>query len=177
MAIFGVGDENALDYVVIRDGGITIYRNLGYLEEDVQWLQDKRYRIHRVDCANWASENAMHESLQSALSFPDYYGKNFDALNDVVPDLEVPDDGGVALVLTSYDVYANGQGTSLAGSGVNQGEIVLDILSRASHTFLLTGKRFLTIIQSSDPHMHYGKLGGRAPMWNWREWLHKDRGL
>jgi hypothetical protein len=177
MAIFGVGDENALDYVIIRDGGITIYRNLGYLEEDVQWLQDRRYRIHRVDCANWVSENAMHESLQGALSFPDYYGKNFDALNDVVPDLEVPDDGGVALVLTSYDLYANGPGTSLAGSGVNQGEIVLDILSRASHTFLLTGKRFLTMIQSSDPHMHYGKLGGRVPMWNWREWLHKDRGL
>ena len=86
-----------------------------------------------------------HESLQGALSFPDYYGKSFDALNDVVPDLAVPDDGGVALVLTSYDLYASGRGTSLAGSGVDQGEIVLDILSRASHTFLLTGKRFLTL--------------------------------
>jgi hypothetical protein len=56
------------------------------------------------------------------------------------------DDGGVALVLTSYDLYANGPGTSLAGSGVNQGEIILDILSRASHTFLLTGKLFLAMI-------------------------------
>jgi hypothetical protein len=174
MAIFGVTDENALDYVTIRDGGITIYRNLEYLEEDVQWLQDRGYRIHRLDCASWISENAMHESLQGALSFPDYYGKNFDALNDVIPDLEVPDDGGVALVLTSYDLYANGPGTSLAGSGVNQGEIILDILSRASHTFLLTGKRFLAMIQSNDPHMQSGKLGGRAPVWNWREWLHKE---
>jgi hypothetical protein len=42
---------------------------------------------------------------------------------------------------------------------VNQGEIVLDILSRASHTFPLTGKRFMTMVQSSDPHMHFGKLG------------------
>jgi hypothetical protein len=41
----------------------------------------------------------------------------------------------------------------------------------------LVGKRFLTMIQSNDPHMQYGKLGGRAPVWNWREWLHKDRGL
>jgi len=31
MAIFRISDENALDYVAIRDGGITIYRNLGYL--------------------------------------------------------------------------------------------------------------------------------------------------
>jgi hypothetical protein len=50
----------------------------------------------------------MHESLQAALTFPDYYGENFNALNDVIPDLDVPDDGGVALVLTSYDLYANG---------------------------------------------------------------------
>jgi len=177
MAIFGVGDENALDYVAIRDGGITIYRNLEYLEEDVQWLQDRNYRIHKVHCANWVSENGMHESLQTALSFPDYYGKNFDALDEVISDLEVPDDGGVALVLTSYDLYANCQGALPAGSGMKQSEIVLDILSRASHTFLLTGKRFLTLIQSDSPRMHYEKLGGHAPMWNWREWLHKNRGL
>jgi len=143
----------------------------------MQWLRDRSYRIHRVECANWVSENAMHESLQDTLSFPDYYGKNFDALNDVVTDIEVPDDGGVALVLTSYDRYANGPGNSLAGSGARHSEIILDILSRASHTFLLNGKRFLTMIQSNDPYMHYGKLGGHAPGWNWREWSNKDRGL
>lgn len=119
----------------------------------------------------------MHESLQAALAFPDYYGKNFDALNDVVPDLDVPDDGGVALVSITYELYANGPDTSLSGSGIDQAEIVLDILSRASHTFLLTGKRFLTMIQSNDPKMQYGKLGGSAPVWNWREWLIRDRGL
>jgi Barstar (barnase inhibitor) len=177
MASFGAGDENALDYVAIRDGGITIYRNTHYLEEDIRWLRDKNYRIHRVDCATWVSEIAMHESLQAILAFPDYYGKNFNALDEVVPELDVPDDGGMALVFISYDLYANGSGTSLAGSGVDQAEIVLGIFSRASHTFLLTGKRFLTMIQSNDPKLNYGKLGGRVPRWNWREWLFKDRGL
>src|SRR5665213_1486533 len=147
MAIFGVGDENALDYVTIRDGGITIYHKLHYLEEDVQWLRNRNYRIHKVDCASWTSEDTMHENLQRELSFPDYYGKNFDALNDVIPDIDVPENGGVALVLISFDQFANGPRTSLTGSGVNQTQIVLDILSRASHSFLLTGKRFLTIIQ------------------------------
>lgn len=177
MAIFELGDENAFDYVTIRDGGITIYRNLGHLEEDLQWLRDKRYRIRRVDCASWVSESAMHESLQTVLSFPDYYGKNLDALSDVMPDIEVPNDGGAVLVLSSYDLYANGPGASLAGSGLPRCEIVLDILSRTSHEFLLTGRRFLTIIQSNDPHMQYRTLGGRAPSWNRREWLLTNRGL
>lgn len=177
MAIFGVGDENTLDYVTIRDGGITIYRKLHYLEEDVQWLRDRNYRIHRFDCASWTTEDTMHENLQRDLSFPDYYGKNFNALDDVIQDMDVPENGGVALVFFSFDQFANGPCTSFTGSGVNQAEIVLDILSRASHSFLLTGKRFLTIIQSDDPQMQYEKLGGSAPVWNGREWLLKDRGL
>ena len=176
MAIFVV-DENTLDYLAIRDGGITIYRNLEYLEEDVQWLKDANYQVHRVDCATWVSERALHESLKDALSFPDYYGGNFDGLNDVVTDIEVPDDGGVALVLTSYDLYANGPGASLVGSGISHSWIVLDILSGASHAFILTGRRFLTLIQSNDPRMHYESLGGHAAAWNWRERLHKNRGL
>ena len=177
MAIFGLGDENAVDYVAIRDGGVTIYRNLEYLEGDVQWLQNRNYRIYKVDCATWVSDKALHESLKGALSFPDYYGKNFDALNDVVTDIEVPDDGGVALVLTSYDLYASGPGASLVGSGISHSWIVLDILSHASHSFILNGRRFLTLIQSSDPRMHYENLGGHAALWNRREWLHKNRGL
>src|ERR1700723_3262740 len=127
MAIFRA-DENTLDYFAIRDGGITIYRNLEYLEEDVRWLKDANYRIFNVDCATWVSNHALHESLKAALSFPDYYGKNFDALNDVITDIEVPDDGGVALVLTSYDQYASDTGASLAGSGESHSGIVLDIL-------------------------------------------------
>jgi hypothetical protein len=116
MASFVVGDENTLDYAVIRDGGITIYRDFRFLEEDIQWLRESSYRIHRVDCADWVSENALHESLKTALAFPDYYGKNLNALNDVISDLDVPDVGGVALVLSAYDFYANGAGASLSGS-------------------------------------------------------------
>jgi len=177
MAIFKAGDENDLDYVAIRDGGVLVYRNRTYLEADLLWLRDKKYRIHRFDCATWTSEEAMHASMRSALSFPDYYGHNFDALNEVIAEIDVPENGGVALVFLTFDAYANSPGTSLGGTGVDQAKIVLDIMSRASHSFLLEGKRFLTIIQSNDRTLHYEHLGGRAVLWNWREWQHKDRGL
>jgi Barstar (barnase inhibitor) len=177
MTSFKVSDEDTLDYTVIRDGGITIYRNLDYLEEDIQWLREKNYRIHRLDCSDWNSENAMHESMKAALSFPDYYGMNFNALNDVIDYIDVSDDGGTALVLLSFEVYADRRATSLPGSNPDQAKILLDILSWTSHEFLLTGRRFLTMIQSNDPSMHYEKLGCRSAFWNRREWLNKDRGL
>jgi hypothetical protein len=177
MAIFKPDDENDLDYVFIRDGGVGVYRNLSYLEEDIEWLRNRDYRVHRFDCANWISDEAMHQNLKEELSFPAYYGKNFNALDDVVPDLSIPDDGGVALVFISFDVYANGPSTSLAGTGVDQPQILLDVLSRASHSFLLTGKRFLILVQSNDPRMHYENLGAKTALWNWREWLYKNREL
>jgi hypothetical protein len=64
----------------------------------------------------------MHESLLVELSFPAYYGKNLDALNDCISDLDVPDDGGVAIVLTSYDVYAADPGSARMQSGTRQAE-------------------------------------------------------
>ena len=49
-------------------------------------------------------------------------------------------------------------------------EAVLDILSRASHCFLLNGKRLLMLVQSDDPRLSFPKLGGRLPQWNRGEW-------
>jgi Barstar (barnase inhibitor) len=122
MTVFRVDDDNDLDFVVLRDGGISLYRNCQCLREDVQWLRHKGYRIYSVDCSAWVSEDAMHESLLVELSFPAYYGKNLDALNDCISDLDVPDDGGVAIVLTSYDVYAADPGSARMQSGTRQAE-------------------------------------------------------
>ena len=177
MAIFKAGDENDLDYVAIRDGGILIYRKLNYLEEDIQWLGKRNYRIHEFDCAAWTSEMVLHESLKNSLSFPEYYGNNLDALDEVIVEIEVPESGGVAIVFRNYDAYPSASNTTPAGTRANQAEIILGILSRASHELLLTGKRFFTLIQSNDPTMHYENLGCKAALWNWREWLLKDRGL
>ncbi len=118
MTVFGHPDENSLDYQVLRDGSVSLYRNTVYLEEDLQWLRQNRYSIHRVDCTTWRSEAALHESLKDALMFPAYYGKNRNALWDSMSELDVPEDGGVAIVLSSYDVYANGPGSARTPSGV-----------------------------------------------------------
>jgi hypothetical protein len=120
----------------------------------------------------------MHESLQDVFRFPEYYGKNLDALWDCMTDLLVPKEGGVAIVLNSYDVYTRGPGSSRAsGETTAAAQTVLDIMASASRVMLLTGKRLITLVQSDDPRMQFGKLGGVSAEWNKREWLNRDRAL
>lgn len=147
------------------------------MAEDITWLEQAGYRIVWLACAEWSSERDMHASLFSALSFPDYYGMNMNALDEVITEIDVPQTGGIALVLLSYDQFANGPGRLLEGSPYHLAQVVLDVLSRASHEFLLTGRRFLTIVQSSDPWLNFPKLGGHAPGWDSREWLNRNRGV
>jgi hypothetical protein len=90
-------------------------------------------------------------------------------------------------VLLSYDQFAHGPGRLIEASQYHPAEVLLDILSRASHEFLLTGRRFLTLVQSDyygmnlnaldDPRLSFPQLGGRAPGWNRKEWLNRNRGL
>jgi RNAse (barnase) inhibitor barstar len=110
----------------------------------------------------------VHDSLEKNLSFPSYYGRNFHALLDCLRDLNVPVEGGVAIVFRAFDVYS---------SSSNDARMILDIFGRASRYFLLTGRRFLVLVQSDDPLMHYEGLACVSTIWNRREWLNKDRGL
>ncbi len=167
--IFNEHEEDALDYVILRDGGLSLYLDQRYLEEDTKLLIGKGYGLHTLDCSTWHSESAFHASISKALSFPGYYGNNLDALNDVMCDLAIDNRGGLVLVLLAYDKFAH-RSFPLA-------EAVLDIFSRASHRFLLNGKRFVVMVQSSDPRLTLPKLGGCVPAWNRREWRLQDRGL
>ena len=153
--IFDPYQDNTLDYTILREGGVSLYGDRSYLDEDVTALLANGYSARTMDCATWRSEAAMHANLRKVFFFPDYYGNNLDALSDVVGDLAIPDIGGLVLVLLAYDKFAS--------SDLMLAEAALDILSRASHCFLLNGKRLLMLVQSDDPRLSFPKLGGRTP--------------
>lgn len=56
--------------------------------------------------AELTSRRALHDFLQQALSLPDYYGRNLDALYDCLTDLREP----VALRVTVPDKLADNLG-------------------------------------------------------------------
>ncbi len=171
MAAFDAEEEKqeTRDWAVLLNGGISMYWRRDYLNEDLEWFRHQNYQIYSFNCAEWTLGN-MHADFQRTLGFPSYYGHNFDALNDCLEhDVSVPDRGGALIALNRFDNFSKGMRP--------EAEIVLDLLARASRRYLLTGRRFLTLIQSDDPAIYFDRLGGVVPTWNWREWLNKDRGL
>ena len=158
-----------LDWTLLQNGAITLYRRPQLLEADVEWLRDHHYRVVRFDCSTWLSESEMHDALSSVLEFPEYYGRNLAALNDCLSDLEVPFESGRVLVLNRYDYFA--AKSSYAAWAV------LDIMESNSRYLLLFGLRLIVLVQSDDPRISFDPVGGRPVMWNGREWLNENRGL
>lgn len=177
MAIFSSdeADDQRRDWVILRDGGVALYWRPEALKKDVDWLEEQGYNIVEFDAAKWSGEEQMHDSLRAGLSFPYYYGKNLDALNDCMwSDIEVPDNGGMALVFHHYDQFARIDKQSESDEkGLAQ--VVLNILARAIRYHMLFGRRLVVLVQSDDPGVRFDDLAGVSAGWNPREGLNKSR--
>ena len=176
VAIFSPNEDNEQrrDWSILRDGGVALYWRPEALNKDLGWLDANGYNIIEFDAAGWSSEEQMHDSLRSGLSFPYYYGKNLSALDDCLAnDLVVPDSEGVALVFHHYDEFAK---THPAADPSENGlaEVVLHIFARAVRYHLLYGRRLLILVQSDDPRIRIEDLGGLSAHWNSREWLNRN---
>lgn len=171
-------NDNNLDWTILRDGSISRYKRNEFLEEDLQWLQARGYRIISFDCSGWNSDREVLDALRGAWSFPDYhedlptpgpYGKTLNALKKYMTDhLAVPDDGGLAIVLRRFDSFFRGYG---ADHGEERGEagITLDIFANASRYHMLFGRRLITLVQLDDLNIRLGLIGGLGVPLNRRD--------
>jgi RNAse (barnase) inhibitor barstar len=169
MAVFQGDDFNRLDWRLLQNGAISLYFQPSVLAGDVAWLANHGYVIHEFDCATWASEGDFHDAVSAKLRFPDYYGRNIAAFNDCLSDLDIPDEGGAALVFHRYDRFLT-QEPKFA-------KYVLDDIQQNSRRFSLWGRRLLALLQSDDPRLNVGPLGACSANWNPQEWLNAKRGL
>jgi len=185
MAIFKADEVNdeQLDWIILRDGGVCLYWQQEILADELNWLKSNGYRIVSFDAAGWHSasewdsERRMHESLKAHLSFPDYYGMNLNALDEcMLDDLVVPDSGGLAVVLNHFDRFFKPV-SSGASDEKSTAEVLLSIFAKAVQYHMLLGRRLLILVQSDNPTIQFGRLGGVPALWNHREWLNKNRGL
>jgi RNAse (barnase) inhibitor barstar len=169
MASFGddPSEWQRLDWRLLLHGPIALYYRPAILDEDVAWLQSANYQIDEFDAARWASAEIFHAEIARQLRFPAYYGRNLDAFNDSLSDIDVPLDGGRCLVFRHFDAVAR-RDPPFA-------QAILDIIGTQSRHFLLRGRRFLALAQCDDPRATFEPVGACPVWWNPREWLDSNR--
>ena len=150
-------DALRVDRQLLLVGPVALYGPTKRLQEHVAALESYGYRCPAFDCGEWESEAAMHRALAARLEFPGYYGHNLNALNDCLSDIDIPEAGGVALVMWRFDRFAR-----LAGEQAWQ---VLDVIASASWVHRLYGRRLLGLVQSDDPDLQFAPVGARPVMW------------
>ena len=129
--------HNRLDWKILQNGWSSLYSQSDILEKDLEWFANNGFKIININCTGWDSKKAMHDSLKRAMSFPDYYGEDLDALNDCLSDLEISGDG-LIVTFRHFDVVE----TAI-------GQQVVDIFANNSWHHILSGmiETFVVLIQ------------------------------
>jgi hypothetical protein len=166
---------NALDFRLAHNTFITMFWRSSVLEETIDWLRSHAYDVVECDAGSWGSAAGMYDDIAVALNFPDYFGRNLDALNDCLRDVAAGDYGwrpeatGLVSVLRAFD--------SFAAADRKTAQVMLDILAGQARSAILIGNRIICLVQSNDPRLSFEPVGAMPVIWNDAEWLNSKRGL
>jgi len=161
------------DWALFQNGHVHLYWRAQVLDETISWLSANGYQIFAIDAAHWADAADMHSDLGRALDFPNYYGRNLNALNDCLRDVALyeygaqRDSAGTVLVLNHFDSFAR------ADREVAQA--LLDICAGVARMANLVGHRMLCLVQSDDPGIEFEPVGATSVTWNPQEWQRGKR--
>lgn len=158
-----------LDWQLLQNSPIALYHNTEVLAQDMKWFETSGYAVLPLPVGIWSSLGEFLDALAQLLHFPAYFGRNLNALNDCLSDIEVPQESGLVVVLPEFQRFAS--------SHPSGAQAVLEIFADVFRRFLLTGQRFLVLVHSSDPGISFEPVGATPVLWNPSEWLNSKRGL
>jgi RNAse (barnase) inhibitor barstar len=101
-----------------------------------------------ADCGPAGDKRGLLRAIARALRFPDYFGYNWDALEDCLTDLDWLDARGTLLILSHAD--------RLAGRAPRALAVALDTLEDAATYWAEEGRPFVVLVQA-------GARGALAP--------------
>jgi RNAse (barnase) inhibitor barstar len=167
MAVFQKNPDSwqRLDLQILQNGWTSLYWKQTILDGDIDWFRTQNFSIVEFDCSEWTNENKIHVDLKKQLRFPDYYGKNLNALNDSLSDLEI-NETGLVIVFRHFQIADKDLAHSL-----------LDIFADNSRVHILFGEKLLTLVQVDNPNFQINPIGSTAVSWNAAESLNSKRGL
>jgi hypothetical protein len=80
-------DARRLDFRLMVNGFVTLFWRVHLLAEATEWMRKHGYTIKSLNAGGWDTDEDLHRDMAAALDFPDYYGRNLDALNDCMRDV------------------------------------------------------------------------------------------
>jgi hypothetical protein len=168
--------SHALDFRLVQNTFVTMFWRASLLDETVGWLREHAYRVVEFDAGSWSSEADMYNDIALGLNFPDYFGRNLDALNDCMRDVASGDCGwdsdahtGVVIVLRAFDAFTD--------IDRRTAQHMLDIFAGQARSAILIGHRIICLVQSNDARLAFEPVGAMPVIWNDAEWLNAKRGL
>ncbi|MFD4737797.1 barstar family protein [Streptomyces virginiae] len=153
---------------------VTLFWRQRLLNQAVQRLEDRDFRVVRLTAGQWSTEQDMHRAIAAALQFPDYYGHNLDALNDCLGDVacyggygDSAEGVGLVLAFTDYDRFA--------AACPSAAQVILDIVANQARHAAVLQRRLICLVHSNDPDIRFDPVGAMPVMWNSDEWLDANR--
>lgn len=171
----GAETSHPADYRLVRNTFVTVFWQAAILDDTVDWLLQNRYDLVSFDASSWMTPEDMYDDLAQRLNFPDYFGRNLEALNDCMGDVASceygwnPDSAGIVVVFKAFDTF------TMVDRRTAQN--VLNIFANQARSAILIGNRIICLVQSNDPELTFEPVGATPVMWNDTELLDSKRGL
>ncbi len=154
---------------------VQLFWNRQILDEAVEDARNAGWEIVHLDAEGWTAPEDMHTAFAQALSFPDHYGRNLDALNVCTYDIVHGDYGfgrhapAGLIVIERFDSFLSLE--------PQVSQAVVDILAGAGIGAVRRGRQLATFLQSDDPALQLEPVAAQPVVWNPKEWLNAERGL
>ena len=161
------------DWKLLQNGFVTLFCSKRIFDTAQTELADLGYDLVKLDAGEWDTTETGLLAFGMAFDFPDYFGKNLNALADCLRDVATFDYGsdpsstGTVVAIDRFDV--------LAKRDLDLAWTLLQILADTGRQALLIGHRFIVLVRSDDPALRLNAVGSTQIMWNQREFLDRDR--
>ncbi|GAA2333968.1 barstar family protein [Streptomyces kunmingensis] len=153
----------------MHDTFVTLFWRRRLLTQAVTELEGLGFRVVHLAAGQWTTEQEMHRAIAAALHFPDYYGRNLDALNDCLGDVacyggydDTLQGAGLVLAFTDYERFA--------AAWPRTAHIVLEIIAAQARRASVRHHRFFALVHSNDPDIRFEPVGAMPVLWNSDEW-------
>ena len=143
------------------------------LAQTVSVLSASGYRVVQLDAEAWRGIDDFHDAISGALAFPDYYGRNLDALSDCLGDVAEQAygwesaDAGLVIIVHGFDLFHRLEPRTAIGFS--------RLCQSAGQYAALFGHRMLTLLKVEDENFTFEPAALLTVPWIAAEFLDSAR--